>query len=255
MSSGAPSTEAARPGGGERSGAPCGQRLLYGRRSGPRLRPGRRRLLEELLPRLSVALPPAGRLAPRALFDRPVTAVRLEIGFGGGEHLEAEAAAHPEIGFIGVEPFLSGVARLLAAIDARRLDNIRILVDDARLLLPVLPDASLRRIDVLFPDPWPKARHHKRRIVAPATVAEMARVLEPGGELRLATDDPGYARWMLAVLLGEPRLEWLAERAADWLTPWPDRPTTRYEAKALAAGRRPIYLRARKRSADRIGLA
>lgn len=231
------------------------RRFLYGRRKGPRLRPGRRRLLEELLPRLSIDLPAEGRLEPATLFPRPVRACRLEIGFGAGEHLEAEAAAHPEIGFIGVEPFLAGVARLLAAIDERGLDNIRILVDDARLLLRALPEGSLARIDVLFPDPWPKARHHKRRIVAPSTVAEMARVLAPGGELRLATDDPGYARWMLAAVLGERRLEWLAERAADWRTPWPDRPTTRYEAKALVAGRRPVYLRCRRREEERIGLA
>jgi tRNA (guanine-N7-)-methyltransferase len=181
--------------------------------------------------------------------------VRRELGFGGGEHLAAEAAAHPEQGFLGVEPFLAGVARLLAGIEARGLDNVRILVDDARLLLAALPDACLARIDVLFPDPWPKARHHKRRIVAPATLAEMARVLVPGGELRLATDDPGYARWMLAAILGEPRLEWLAERAADWRTPWPDRPVTRYEAKAAAAGRRPFYFRCRRRENVPSGLA
>ena len=266
MSCAAPSTEAepaagSSPGsekggpGLAEGGAPPRRRLIYGRRVGPRLRPGRKRLLESILPRLAITLPEVGRLEPRALFSRPVEAVRLEIGFGGGEHLEAEAVAHPEQGFLGVEPFLSGVARLLAGIEARGLDNVRILVDDARLLLRALPDASLARIDVLFPDPWPKARHHKRRIVAPATVAEMARVLAPGGELRLATDDPGYARWILQAILGESRLEWLAERAADWRTPWSDRPITRYEAKALAAGRRPVYFRCRRREIERIGLA
>lgn len=239
-SSGAPSTDALR------AGPP--QRLLYGRRVGHRLRPGRKRLLEELLPKLAITLPASGHLDPRALFSRPVAAVRLEIGFGAGEHLEAEAAAHPELGFIGVEPFVGGVARLLSAIAARGLDNIRILVDDARLLLPVLPDARIRRIDVLFPDPWPKTRHHKRRLVNRETVAEFARILEPEGELRLATDDPGYARWMLAALLAEPRLIWCAERAADWRTPWPDRPLTRYERKALAAGRKPVYFRFLRRS-------
>jgi tRNA (guanine-N7-)-methyltransferase len=236
-------------------GASSRQRLIYGRRVGPKLRPGRKRLLETLLPRLAITLPEVGRLEPRSLFPRPVEAVRLEIGFGAGEHLEAEAAAHPAQGFLGVEPFLSGVARLLAGIEARGLDNVRILVDDARLLLAALPDACLARIDVLFPDPWPKARHHKRRIVAPATLAEMARVLVPGGELRLATDDPGYARWMLQAILGEPRLEWLAERAADWRTAWPDRPVTRYEAKARAAGRRPFYFRCRRRENAARGLA
>jgi tRNA (guanine-N7-)-methyltransferase len=231
-------------------------RQIYGRRGGPRLRPGRRRLLDELLPRLSVQLPEAGQLEPRALFARPVRGVRLEVGFGGGEHLEAEALASPEVGFIGVEPFLAGVARLLAGVEANGLDNVRILVDDARLLLASLPEASLERIDVLFPDPWPKSRHHKRRIVNAATVAEMARVLAPGGELRLATDDPGYARWMLAAILGEPRLLWTAERSADWRVPGPDHRRTRYEAKALAAGRPPVYLRCRRRGAgQRLGLA
>lgn len=245
MSCGAPSTDG--DGGLARADAARGRRQLYGRRGGPRLRPGRRRLLDELLPRLRIELPPEGRLEPRALFPFAVRGVRLEIGFGGGEHLEAEAAAHPELGFLGVEPFVAGVARLLSGIALRRLDNVRILVDDARLLLAALPEACLERVDVLFPDPWPKARHHKRRIVNRETLAELARVLAPGGELRLATDDPGYARWMLAALLGEPRLAWAAERAADWRAPWSDHRRTRYEAKALAAGRSPVYLRALRR--------
>ncbi|MCS7268799.1 MAG: tRNA (guanosine(46)-N7)-methyltransferase TrmB [Geminicoccaceae bacterium] len=244
-SSDAPSPEGP-PAEGRRAEAP--RRLVYGRRIGHRLRPGRKRLLEELLPELAIRLPESGALDPRALFARPVAGVRLEIGFGAGEHLEAEAAAHPELGFIGVEPYLGGVARLLSGIAERGLDNVRILVDDARLLLPRLPDASIRRIDVLFPDPWPKKRHHKRRLVNRETVAEFARVLEPGGELRLATDDASYARWMLAALLAEPRLAWCAERAADWRTPWPDRPRTRYEEKALRAGRRPVYLRFSRRA-------
>lgn len=195
-------------------------------------------------------------LEPRILFARPVRGVRLEIGFGGGEHLEAAALANPEVGFIGVEPFIAGVARLLAGIEAHGLDNVRILVDDARLLLARLPDSSLERIDVLFPDPWPKSRHHKRRIVNRETCAEMARILAPGGELRLATDDPGYARWMLQALLAEPRLAWTAERAADWRAPGPGHQRTRYEAKALAAGRRPVYLQCRRLGPlARLGLA
>ena len=182
---------------------------------------------------------------PAALFGdrRPVW---LEIGFGDGAHLAAQAAAHPEIGFIGVEPFVNGVAALLARIDREGLANIRIFTDDARLLLGALPDASVARLFVLFPDPWPKRRHHKRRLVNRATVAEFARILAPGGELRLATDDAGYARWMLEALLAEPRLDWLAERAADWRERPADQPPTRYEAKALAAGRRPVHLRFRR---------
>lgn len=258
----APSTEPAATGPRDGPGAaaagraaPHAQRLLYGRRAGPKLRPARKRLLEELLPRLAIALPADGLLEPRALFPRPVEGVRLEIGFGGGEHLLAQARAQPELGFIGVEPFLAGVARLLAGIAEHGLDNVRILVDDARLLLRALPDRSIRRIDILFPDPWPKARHHKRRIVNRTTAAEFARILEPEGELRLATDDPGYGRAMLAALLAEPGLLWTAERAADWRTPWPDRPVTRYEAKARQAGRTPLYLRFLARPGPRSGLA
>ncbi len=221
-----------------------GRRVLYGRRQGPKLRPGSRRLLEVQLPELEVAVAPG--LDPRALFVPAPAAVWLEIGFGGGEHLAALAARHPGTGFLGVEPFINGVAKLLRAVETQRLGNVRVLRDDARLLLKALPDASIERAFVLFPDPWPKLRHHKRRIVNAETVADLARVIRPGGELRLATDDPGYARWMLAVLLAEPRFAWLAERADDWRQRPDDWPGTRYEAKALAAGRRPAYLRFRR---------
>ncbi|HFD16519.1 MAG TPA: tRNA (guanosine(46)-N7)-methyltransferase TrmB [Rhodospirillales bacterium] len=242
-SSAAPSTE--NGGADAASRPPARRRVLYGRRHGHRLRPGRRRLLEERLPRLEIRLPEGEPLDPAALFGdrRPVW---LEIGFGDGAHLAAQAAAHPGIGFIGVEPFVNGVAALLARIDREGLANIRIFTDDARLLLGALPDASVARLFVLFPDPWPKRRHHKRRLVNRATVAEFARILTPGGELRLATDDAGYARWMLEALLAEPRLDWLAERAADWRERPADQPPTRYEAKALAAGRRPVHLRFRR---------
>ena len=182
-------------------------------------------------------------LDPALLFEPGPRAVWLEIGFGGGEHLATLAALHPDVGFLGVEPFINGVAKLLRAVETQSLANVRVLRDDARLLLKALPDASVERAFVLFPDPWPKLRHQKRRIVNPETVADLARVVRPGGELRLATDDPGYARWMLAVMLGERRFAWQAERAADWQERPGDWPGTRYEAKALAAGRRPTYLR------------
>ncbi len=245
-SSAAPSTETGAPvAAGPEAGPPARRRVLYGRRRGHRLRPGRRRLLAELLPRLEIRLREGEPLDPAALFGdrRPLW---LEIGFGDGAHLAAQAAAHPGIGFIGVEPFVNGVAALLARIERGRLANIRIFTDDARLLLAALPDASVARLFVLFPDPWPKRRHHKRRLVNRATAAEFARILAPGGELRLATDDAGYARWMLEALLAEPRLDWLAERAADWRERPADQPPTRYERKALAAGRRPIYFRFRR---------
>jgi tRNA (guanine-N7-)-methyltransferase len=200
--------------------------------------------LEELLPELRIDLddPRWQLIDPRGLFPE-AEAVELEIGFGGGEHLIWQAEHHPRRGYIGVEPYLGGVAKLLAAIEEEGLSNIRVVVDDARLLLPRLPDASLARIYVLFPDPWPKKRHHKRRIVNRGTVREFARLLVPNGELRLATDDPGYARWMLEAALAEPRLAWLAERAADWRERPPDWPETRYEAMARRVGRRPVFLR------------
>lgn len=219
------------------------QRLVYGRRKGHRLRPGRQRLLEELLPELQIDVPEGAPLDPAGLFAHRPPRIWLEIGFGGGEHLAAQAAAHPEIGLIGCEPFISGVARLLSLIEARGLTNIRLFTDDARLLMQALPDGCLERIFVLFPDPWPKTRHHKRRIVNPRTAAEFARLLVPGGELRLATDDMSYARAMLLALRGRPELRWQARRPADWRNRPADWPLTRYEEKALAAGKACVYLR------------
>jgi tRNA (guanine-N7-)-methyltransferase len=226
--------------------APQGRRVLYGRRQGPRLRPGARELIDRQLPQLRFAVVPGQSLDPRRLFASAPHGIWLEIGFGGGEHLAAQAAAHPEIGFLGVEPFINGVAKLLRAVEQRELGNVRVLMDDARLLLSALPDASLARAFVLFPDPWPKLRHHKRRIINPSTLADVARVLAPGAELRLTTDDPDYARWMLAAGQAESRLAWTAERASDWRDPPADWVRTRYEAKACAAGRRPVFLTFRR---------
>ena len=194
-----------------------------------------------------MTLPETGDLDPRALFGPPRPQLWLEIGFGGGEHLAEQAAANPDVGLIGVEPYLDGVARLLRLIETDGLDNIRLFTDDARLLLDRLPEASLQRIFVLFADPWPKKRHWKRRIVNPTTVARFAELLDDAGELRLATDDPGYRRWILAHLCAEPRLEWQVKGPADWRERTPDWPPTRYEEKALASGRRPVFLRFRRR--------
>lgn len=227
------------------------QRLLYGRRQGHRLRAKRRRLLAERLPELQITLPDSGSLDPTTLFADHRPPFWLEIGFGAGEHLLAQAAAHPEIGMIGCEPYIAGVAALLAAAEPLGLANLRVVVDDARLLLRALPDGCIGRIFVLFPDPWPKARHHKRRIVNPATAAEFSRLLVPGGELRLATDDLGYARAMLLALLPRPELTWLAGRPDDWRRRTADWPATRYEQKALAAGRPRVYLRFVRRACDR----
>lgn len=219
------------------------RRFIYGRQRGPKLKPGQRRRLEMQLPALAVPLPSGGeRLAPVALLAPGTRALWLEIGFGAGEHLAWQAARHPDRTHLGVEPYLNGVASLLSRVDVQGLDNVRICVDDARLVLAALPDASVERIHVLFPDPWPKRRHHKRRIVNRHSVAEMARALGAGGTLRLASDDPDYVTWMLEALASEPRLVWQARRAADWRERPADWPATRYEEKAGQAGRRCVFL-------------
>ncbi len=218
-------------------------RRFYGRRRGRPLRPGQQHLTETLLPQLSIPLPAAGMLDPATLFPAPPTAVWLEIGFGGGEHLAEQAERHPEIGFIGCEVFENGVARLLGEIDRRRLGNIRIHADDARLLLDCLEPGSVARTFILFPDPWPKQRHHKRRLVAPATLDRLATLMPPGAELRLATDDRDYLAWMLEHTTAHPAFTWLARTAADWRERPADWPPTRYEQKALAADRIPAFLR------------
>ncbi|GAB4192491.1 MAG: tRNA (guanosine(46)-N7)-methyltransferase TrmB [Thalassobaculales bacterium] len=244
---GAPGPGGAAEGGPELD-AQAGFGRLYGRRIGRPLRPGQQERLARLLPALALpaTLPPD----LRSLFAAPVSEVWLEIGFGGGEHLTAQAAARPDVGLIGVEPFVNGIAKALAAIEAQGLANIRLLHGDARPLLARLPEASLTRIFVLFPDPWRKARHHRRRLIQHDTLALLARALADGGELRLATDHADYLVWMLEHLRGHPDLAWTAGRAADWLTRPPDWPPTRYEEKALAAGRIPVFLRFRRRRRD-----
>lgn len=236
-------------GGLELAAGPSGRpwRQIWGRRQGPGMRPARRHLLEKRLPDLQVDVPETGRLDPARLFPEPMDGYRIEIGFGGGEHLAAQAKAHPGIGFIGVEPFIDGVAKLVGAAEDAGLANVRIVVDDARLLLRAVHDACIDRIDVLFPDPWPKLRHQKRRIVNRATVAQMARLLRPGGELRLATDITDYARWMLDAALAEPGLAWMAERADDWRVAPADHVVTRYQEKAVREGRPSVFLRFRRR--------
>jgi len=216
-------------------------RAFFGRRKGHPLRPRQAALFETLLPRLALDLTaPPRDLA--ALFADPVDEVRLEIGFGGGEYLVSEARAHPRTGFIGVEPFVNGMAKALAAIEAEHLANIRLHHGDALEVLAWLPTASLARIDLIYPDPWPKRRHWKRRFVQDDSVAALARILRPNGEFRFATDIADYAAWTLAHLTRSPHFAWTAERAADWRRAWPGFPGTRYEAKAKRAGRMPCYL-------------
>lgn len=230
-----------RPGGGA-----ARRRSVYGRRIGRPLRPYRQSLVDHLLPHLAVDLSAGSIADPAALFDFPARQIWLEIGFGSGEHLAWQAEANKDIGFIGCEPFLNGVARLLADIDERSLGNIRLWHDDARLLLSALPDASIDRIVILFPDPWPKTRHHKRRIIGPETVPEFSRVLVDDGTLRFASDISGYRSWTLHHLLGRGDFEWTARRPDDWQTRPDDWPETRYEAKARDAGRKSGYFTFRR---------
>ncbi|URD40085.1 tRNA (guanine(46)-N(7))-methyltransferase TrmB [Methylobacterium tardum] len=222
------------------------ERAFFGRRKGKRLRGQQERRRADLLPALRIVLPEKDApLDPRTLFPAlpsPPDAVWLEIGFGGGEHLAAQAAAHPGIGFIGAEPFVNGVVKLLAAIEERGLRNVRIRDEDVTALLARLPDASLERVYLLYPDPWPKRRQRKRRFVSDASLAEIGRVLKDGGLFRFASDIGDYAGWTLARAARCPVLTWTARGAPDWTQPFPGWPGTRYEAKALEAGRRPTYL-------------
>ncbi len=221
-------------------------RAFFGRRKGHALRSHQAALFETLLPRLAidVGAPPPRDL--RVLFAQTAKDVRLEIGFGGAEHLIAAASADASVGFIGCEPFVNGMAKALAAIEARGLANIRLHHGDALVLLDWLPEASVGRIDMMYPDPWPKRRHWKRRFVQHENIARIARVLRGGGEFRFATDWPDYAAWTLERLTRAPDFTWTAERADDWRLPWPDFAGTRYEAKAKREGRTPCYLTFRR---------
>ena len=217
---------------------------VFGRRRGRRLRPGRERLLHETLPRVKVEIPAVGEQDPRRLFaPASVRAVWLETGFGAGEHLAWQAEQNPDVGIIGAEPYVNGVASLLRHIDERSLRNVRILPDGVVALLAVLPPASIDRLFVLFPDPWPKRRHHWRRILRPTTIAQFARILGDGAELRFATDDAGLLRWVLYHMLDSGEFHWPVRRPTDWREPPADWPQTRYDGKARAQARPVSYLR------------
>ncbi len=208
----------------------------FGRRRGKPLSAARAALLETHLPALTPDL------ENPAAFVRPGQDLWLEIGFGGGEHLAAQACAHPEIAFIGCEPFINGVARLASEIDRDNINNIRIWPDDARPLLSGLEEASVGRCYILFPDPWPKVRHNKRRLIEPKLLTALARVLKDGAELRFASDHMDYVRWVLAHLGHHPDFDWQATGPADWRIPPADWTPTRYEQKALKKGDKCVYL-------------
>lgn len=219
----------------------------YGRRKARPLSERQEYLLHDVLPglRLSPRGEPPVQLA--TLFEAPVSDIWLEIGFGSGEHLLWQAERHRNVGFIGCEPFINGVASLVGKIEAATLGRILIHDGDARDVLRWLPPASLQRIFLLFPDPWPKKRHAKRRLLDKATAAEFARLLRPGGEFRFASDSSDYAGEALAEVTASGAFEWTARRAKDWRERPADLPATRYEAKALKAGRKPAYLIFRRR--------
>lgn len=216
------------------------RRQLYGRRKGPKLSAHQESLRATLLPELTLAVRDGAD--PRSYFGTgAVDDVWLEVGFGAGEHLLWQAAHHPKVGVLGAEPYISGVAKLLSKIAEQHTQNVRIHEGDAREIIDALPDASLGRVFILFPDPWPKTRHHKRRFVQSEMLDALARVMRPGAELRFASDDPGYFSWTLERLCAHPRFHWTATRPSDWASRPADWPQTRYEAKALHGP--PRYLR------------
>lgn len=228
-------------GGPKNNELPTRQRgQLYGRRKGPKLSARQAGLRRTLLPELTFT--PGGD--PYTRFPNAVQGLWLEVGFGAGEHLIWQAEHRPDVGLIGAEPYEMGVARLLTKLDEKPLNNVRIYEGDGRDVIAALPDASLDRFFLLFPDPWPKSRHHKRRFLQVAMLDELARVLKPGAELRFATDDKSYLPYALERLLFHPEFKWLAQGPQDWLSRPADWPPTRYETKAIKGP--PVFFRFRR---------
>ncbi|MBO6540966.1 MAG: tRNA (guanosine(46)-N7)-methyltransferase TrmB [Rhizobiaceae bacterium] len=215
---------------------------FFGRRRGKALRPAQQAALDETLPALKVDLASAPPRHLEELFSAPVDEVRLEIGFGGGEHLLSRSGAMPKTGFIGVEPFHNGMAKLVSALSVNPRPNLRLYDDDATQLLDWLPDASLAGIDLLYPDPWPKKRHWKRRFVSQVNLDRFVRVMRPTAEFRFASDIDTYVNWTLLACRAHPAFDWQASSADDWRKPYPGWPGTRYEAKAIREERVPAYL-------------
>ena len=221
----------------ERAGA------FFGRRKGKKLRAGQDDLVQNLLPAIRVV---PGSDLPGQFPNSQARETWLEIGFGGGEHLAAQARAHRDVNIIGCEPFVNGMAKLLAVIEQDRLDNIRVWDEDVTDLLPTLPDACFDRVYILYPDPWPKRRQRKRRLVSDQMLKELARVMRPGAELRFASDIDNYIGWVLARALRADDFRWIVEGPDDWRKPYEGWPGTRYEAKAIREGRVPSYLRMKR---------
>ena len=215
---------------------------FFGRRKGKPLRDQQVERMETLLPALKVDLASPAPVDIKALFPLSVDKVRLEIGFGGGEHLVHRARTSPDTGFIGVEPFVNSMAKLLAVVEAEGLTNIRVHDDDATQLLDWLPDGSIDQIDLLYPDPWPKKKHWKRRFVSQVNLERFHRVLKPGGQFCFASDIDTYLNWTLQHCSRHGGFQWTARNADDWRTPFSGWPGTRYEAKAKREGRASAYL-------------
>lgn len=213
---------------------------LFGRQKTKKLSQRQRDLVATLLPKRLID--PKAQ-PPHEGFIHPGRQIWLEIGFGGGEHLSRMAARHRDVNFIGCEPFLNGIAKLLVAIEEEGLENIRIYNNDARHILSALPEASLDQVFLLYPDPWPKKRHHKRRFVGAETLALLARAMKPGANLLIASDIPDYIRTSLIALASQEALRWAPAKADDWRLPPEGWPGTRYEQKAIREGRTPTYLK------------
>jgi len=227
-----------------KAGDPTTLNRLYGRSSGHKLRQGQQDLIDKLLPQIVV--PAEGEVTAKSLFgeDRPL---HFEIGFGSGEHLADRADMLPDHAFIGCEPFVNGVATALNHVREKHLPNVRLWMGDALYVLNRVPDGSLSFLYLLHPDPWPKARHAKRRMMNDGPVDLFASKVRPGGEFRLATDDPTYLRWSLMVMKRHAaQFEWLAKAPKDFLEPSGGWVETRYGAKSRREGRRPYYLRYRR---------
>jgi len=220
---------------------PRPQRAFFGRRKGHALKARQAALFDSLLPRVALDIAHVAPVDLCRLFGTSVDDLRLEIGFGGAEHLTAQAQANLRTGFIGTDAFVNAIAKALVAIDKAGLGNIRLHFGDASELLDWLPDATFSRIDLLYPDPWPKRRHWKRRFIQDDNLKRLARILKKDGELRFATDIPDYAAYALVRVMRSPDFAWTAECADDWRKPWRDFAGTRYEAKAKREGRCPAY--------------
>jgi tRNA (guanine-N7-)-methyltransferase len=219
---------------------------FYGRRKGKALRERQAEGLASLLPVLRLDLDGTAPADLRSLFDTPVSRLRLEIGFGGGEHLVHRAQEQGETGFIGVEPFVNSMAKLIGRVDALGLKNIRVHDDDATQVLDWLPAGSIDQIDLLYPDPWPKRKHWKRRFVSKVNLDRFHRVLKQGGKFCFASDIDTYINWTLLRCREHGGFEWQARQSSDWLTPFPGWPGTRYENKARREGRSSAYLTFKK---------